>query len=108
MSPSPFGPHEKIITRLSFQIRKQLESDDCECEIYTNLDWIINNTTVIRPDLMVVCGNQPQRHLEHPPALAVEVLAPSTRGRDLIAKRSLCRENHVPNYLTIDPVKQTF
>lgn len=108
ISPSPFGLHERIISRLSRMIGNQLDENCQQCEIYTNLDWIISNTTVIRPDLMVVCADQPERHLEHPPALTVEVLSPSTRGRDLIAKRSLCRENHVPNYLTIDPVKQTF
>lgn len=56
---------------------------------------------------MVVCGEQPERHLERPPALAVEVLSESTRGRDLLAKRSLRRENDVPNYLIIDPVSRS-
>ncbi len=83
----------RIITRLSFTIRFQLIANDCDCEIDTNLDWIINDNSVIRPDLMVVCGEQPERHLERPLALAVEVLSESTRGRDLIAKRFLCREN---------------
>ncbi len=107
MSPSPFGPHERIISRLSFEIMSQLRSADCECAVYTNLDWIVSNDTVIRPDLMVVCGVQPDRHLERPPSLAVEVLSDSTRGRDLTAKRSLCREYNVPNYVIIDPVPRT-
>lgn len=33
MSPSPFGPHERIITRLSFTIRLQLIANECDCEI---------------------------------------------------------------------------
>ncbi len=107
MSPSPFGLHERIITRLSFTIRCEIIANDCDCEIYTNLDWIISENSVIRPDLMVVCGEQPDRHLERPPALAVEVLSESTRGRALIAKRSLCRENDVQNYLIIDPVSRS-
>jgi len=71
------------------------------------IDGIVSRETVIRPDLMVVCGEQPERHLERRPSLAVEVLSESTRERDLIAKRSLCREHHVPYYLVIDPAPRT-
>lgn len=107
MTPSPFGPHERVVSRLSFEIQTQLRSRGCGCEVYTNLDWIVSDDTVIRPDLMVVCGEQPQRHLETPPALVAEVLSESTRGRDLSAKRTLCREYQVPHYLIIDPDERT-
>lgn len=107
MTPSPFGPHERVVSRLSFEIQTQLKSRGCSCEVYTNLDWIISQDTVIRPDLMVVCGEQPQRHLETPPALVAEVVSESTRGRDLTAKRTLCRECRVPHYLIIDPDERT-
>lgn len=103
MSPSPFGPHERIIAELSRQILNQIRQRRCECRVYTNLDWIISDDTVVRPDLMVVCGEQPQRHLERAPKVAVEVLSESTRGRDLTAKRTLYCENDVSHYLVIDP-----
>ena len=103
MTPSPFGPHERVVSRLSRIIGIQLEQNACPCEVYTNLDWIISNNTVIRPDLMVVCGDQPQRHLESPPILVAEVLSESTRGSDLVVKRALCREQQVLHYLVIDP-----
>lgn len=107
MTPSPFGPHERIVSRLSFEIQSQLRSYGCLCEVYTNLDWIITEDTVVRPDLMVVCGEQPQRHLESPPALLCEVLSDATRGQDLTAKRSLYMENRVPHYLIIDPAAKS-
>lgn len=107
MSPSPFGPHERVITELSRQISNQLLEKECNCRVYTNLDWIISNDTVIRPDLMVVCGDQPERHLERAPELMVEVLSDSTRSRDLTAKRALAHENGVPHYLIIDPIDQS-
>lgn len=103
MTPSPFGPHERVVSRLSRMIGSQLEQKACSCEAYTNLDWIISNDTVIRPDLMVVCGDQPQRHLEKPPVLVVAVLSDATRGSDLVAKRDLYREHQVLHYLIIDP-----
>ena len=107
MTPSPFGPHERIISRLSFQIQSRLRSADCLCEVYTNLDWIITEDTVIRPDLMIVCGEQPERHLETRPEVAAEVLSESTRGLDLTIKRTLCRDHNVPHYLIIDPDRRT-
>lgn len=107
MTPSPFGPHERVVSRLSRIIGVQIEQSACSCEVYTNLDWVISNDTVIRPDLMVVCGEQPQRHLERPPVLVAEVLSESTRNRDLVAKRGLCREQQVLHYLVIDPDAKT-
>ena len=103
MSPSPFGPHERIVAELSRQILNQTHDRSCECRVYTNLDWIISNDTVVRPHLMVVCGTQPHRHLERAPSIAVEVLSESTRGRGFTAKRTLSRENNVSHYLVIDP-----
>jgi Uma2 family endonuclease len=107
MTPSPFGPHERVVSRLSRIIGTQLDEQRCPCEVYTNLDWIITAETVVRPDLMVVCGEQPTRHLERPPTVVVEVLSEATRAHDLGAKRAVYREQDVPHYLMIDPETRT-
>lgn len=103
MTPSPFGPHARVVSRLSRIIGTQVEMLGCPCEIYTNLDWIVGPDTVVRPDLMVVCGEQPPRHLERPPALVVEVVSESNRDRDAIAKRAIYHEQAAPHFLLIDP-----
>lgn len=103
MTPSPFGPHERIVSRLARLLGNSIERCGCPCEVYTNLDWIVGHDTVVRPDLMVVCGEQPQRHLERAPNLVAEVLSESTRPRDLTAKRELYREHGVRRYVIIDP-----
>ena len=107
MTPSPFAPHERIVSRLSRMIGVQIEQNRCPCEVYANLDWIVSDDTVIRPDLMVVCGDQPEKHLQRPPELMVEVLSESTRDRDLSTKRAIARENGVAHYLIIDPDQRT-
>jgi Uma2 family endonuclease len=107
MTPSPFGPHKRVVAELSRQFLNQIVEQDCECRVYTNLDWIVSDDTVVRPDLMVVCGEQPQRHLERSPVITVEVLSQSTEGRDLTAKRTLYRENNVTHYLVIGPHDQS-
>lgn len=103
MTPSPFGPHERVVAELSRQFLNEIVQRSCDCRVYTNLDWIVSEDTVVRPDLMVVCGDQPERHLERPPVVAVEVLSRSTQGQDLTAKRTLYRENKVTHYLVVDP-----
>ena len=102
MSPSPFGPHERAVSCLSFELKKAFESNSIPCEIYTGLDWIVSDDTIVRPDVMVVCGEQPKRHLEKAPVVAIEVLSPSTRQLDIGSKRRIYKDNGVQTYLIVD------
>lgn len=102
MSPSPFGPHERAVTALAYQIQNSIRSKHCNCCVYTGLDWIVQSDTVVRPDVMVVCGNQPERHLEKPPVLTIEILSESTANKDSHAKRELYESFKVKHYLIAD------
>ena len=103
MSPAPFGPHELVVSRLVQLFRNQIEQHVCTCEVYAGLDWIVSNDTVVRPDVMIVCGEQPPRYLERPPILAVEVLSRSTASKDQHQKRELFQHQGVKYYLIADP-----
>jgi Uma2 family endonuclease len=107
MSPSPLGPHERAAAKLVFQIESCLQAQGCSCATYAGLDWIVSDDTVVRPDVMVVCGGQPGRHLERPPALAIEILSDATAEKDRTAKRILYERAGVGHYLLVDPVKKT-
>ena len=107
MSPSPQGPHERVVSKLVFQIETCVAKQQCPCASYAGLDWIVNDDTVVRPDVMIVCGKQPGRYLEHAPVVAVEVLSASTENKDRTVKRSLYEAEGVRHYLLIDPVAQT-
>ena len=107
MSPSPLGPHERAVAKLVFQIESCLQRHSCRCASYAGLDWIVQEDTVVRPDVMIVCGSQPGRYLEQPPTVAIEVLSPATADKDRSAKRSLYESAGVGHYLLIDPVAKT-
>lgn len=107
MSPSPFGPHERAVSALSFQIQNSIHKCGCDCSVYTGLDWIVQPDTVVRPDVMVVCGAQPERHLETTPAMTIEILSEATAEKDRHAKRELYENNHVKHYLIADTAKKT-
>lgn len=102
MTPSPFGPHERFISRINYQFQQQIEEQQCDCMVYTNLDWIVTDDTVVRPDLMMVCGQQPETHLQRPPSLIVEALSPTTERVDRVFKRRLYLEQGVEIYILGD------
>ena len=103
MSPSAFGAHASVHARLSAAIVSAIDDAGCNATVLTEIDWIIANDTVVRPDLTVVCGGPPKGHVEEPPAVAVEIVSPSSKERDNIRKRALFEAEGVDWYLIADP-----
>ena len=107
MTPSPFGRHQHLITRLALQIGNQLASQTTKLEVLVELDWVVDEDTVVRPDLIVIDGEVPEGHLERAPRLAAEVISKSSRDRDATFKRELYETQGVSHYLLIDPDAST-
>ena len=103
MSPSPFGSHQRIAKNLVVHLDSLIRSSGCDAEVLYEIDWVLAEDTIVRPDVVVVCGEPPVGHLEQTPGLVAEVLSDSTRARDRGAKRSLYAELGVQTYLIIDP-----
>lgn len=103
MTPSPFGRHAERLSRLAATMWNAIDAAGCHATVLAEIDWIVSDVTVVRPDLVVVCGPAPQRHVEHPPALVVEILSGATRSRDLTVKRELYETSGVGWYVIIDP-----
>ncbi|MCR9296580.1 MAG: Uma2 family endonuclease [bacterium] len=103
MTPSSFGRHQNVLAELLTILRLEIERQGCHAAALSELDWIVADDTVVRPDVVVVCGEVPERHLESPPALVAEVLSPSTRQHDQSYKRELYAQQGVGTYLLIDP-----
>jgi len=91
--------------KLGAVLVNQLSASSCpdECVAVYESDWHVDSTTVVRPDLMVVCEKPDGQWITRRPELAVEILSPSTRRKDLTAKRDLYAANGVPFYLILDP-----
>lgn len=69
-------------------------------------DWKINDDTVIRPDIMIVCGEPKSHFLEMTPVLIIEILSLSNAKTDRVIKFQLYQENGVQFYLMVDPLKK--
>ena len=103
MTPSPFGRNSKLTVRMATIIQNVVDAAGCDAAVLVEIDWIVASDTVIRPDLVVVCGSEPETHVMETPAVVVEVLSESIRQRDLNFKRSIYQRQAVPYYLIIDP-----
>jgi Uma2 family endonuclease len=58
----------------------------------------------LRPDILVCRRSDAGPHLLiAPPLLTVEILSPSTRTTDIVLKRTLYEQHHVPSYWLLDP-----
>ncbi len=106
MLPSDSQKHSKIQARLTTQATNGIDrNSDCDCIVFLELDWKINDDTVVRPDIMVVCGDPKNDFLEMPPVLVIEILSPSNIKTDRVIKFQLYQENGVQFYLMVDPLK---
>jgi Uma2 family endonuclease len=103
MTPSPFGRHAAGLARLAAILWNAIDAARCRATVLAEIDWVVSDDTVVRPDVVVVCGPAPERHVEHPPALIAEILSAATRTRDLTVKRDLYEAQGVRWYLVIDP-----
>ena len=110
---APTFLHQLILSHLSIQFYDCAEQHDMPCEVFQSpcdvrLDR--DNYTMVQPDLLVICGKQDYLHmkrLEGAPDLAVEVLSPYTRSKDMILKLYKYEKAGVREYWIVDPEQRT-
>lgn len=93
--------HQFSMIKLARQFDVALESQT-SCSILTNLDWIISNDTVVRPNIFVVSEPITTDFLEFPPSLTVEILSKSTAKHDKNLKFKLYEMTGVKYYIIVD------
>ena len=109
MAPSPNRSHQwfskKFIQNVSNKIDQSINK--CTCEAYYELDWIIDDNSVVRPDCMIVCGNFTEDFLTFSPTLVVEISSRKTKLRDRNTKYNLYELQGVKYYIIADTEKKT-
>ena len=56
MTPSPFGKHSRLLVKLATALETAVQTAKCNASVLAEIDWIIADDTVLRPDLLIVCG----------------------------------------------------
>lgn len=105
MSPAPVPKHQKTGNNINFSFTEALRKNkqDCVCDLLYESDWIVNHDTIVKPDMMIVCGSYDDgKAIEFPPSLIVEIFSPSTRLKDRNTKFKLYEQTGVKYYLMVD------
>jgi Uma2 family endonuclease len=84
-------------------------NENClEFHLVYEIDWHVDAFTVLRPDLLILCGEPPEDFVKRPPVFIAEILSPSTAEKDRTFKRMLYEANGVRSYLLGDPEARTW
>jgi Uma2 family endonuclease len=102
MSPLPVPKHQIIAGNLHFEFKLQLKKCT-KCKAYQPIDYLVQDDTILQPDMLIVCGEIEKKYLDFPPALVVEVLSPSTAPKDRFYKFPIYESQGIRYYLIIDP-----
>ena len=104
--PSAVWKHSQTMSRCHAQIFNEINgNENCSCAVFIELDWKINELTVLRPDLLVVCNELQADFLEFPPTMIVEILSPSTNLKDRTIKFEIYQSQGVLFYILLDYIK---
>lgn len=112
MSPAPIIDHQRISGALFYMIYNFLS--DKRCEVFSApFDVILpkigekedDSTTVVQPDIVVVCDNQKltKRGCTGAPDLVIEILSLSTAKKDMTVKMKLYQRAGVRELWVVHP-----
>jgi len=107
MSPAPNISHQviagNILTQLNNAIKNELNGRP-DCHALMEVDWEVSHDTVVRPDVLIVCGEIDEK-IVRTPSVIFEVSSPSTAKRDELLKFELYEKEGVSFYILVYPVK---
>jgi len=111
MVPAPSERHQRVVLALSYVLVTQVERLGLGRVNIAPLDVILEDDTVVQPDLCIVLKDRlsivAPEGLRGAPDLMVEVLSPRTAARDREVKRRLYGRYGVREYWIVDPDGRT-
>jgi Uma2 family endonuclease len=111
VTPAPIPPHEILGIELTYRFVGYVKQHRLGRVFGDHVDYLLSRGEVVNPDLSFIARNR--LHIVGPkaihgaPDLALEILSPSTRRRDLVAKRRLYAREGVREYWIVDPRART-
>lgn len=100
---SPSVYHQLILSNLIFEIRKNLNCQ--QCKVLPEIDYYVKEDTVVRPDLVVSC-KEIEGKLTTAPDIIFEILSESTAKIDEEIKFQIYQKERVDYYVLVYPFKE--
>ena len=103
MSPMPEPIHQTAKGNLYANFEIAFKKSCKDCKAYLPIDWKIKESTILQPDLLIVCQKIEKKYLDFSPELVVEILSPSTAVKDRNIKKEIYLSQGVKYFLILDP-----
>lgn len=107
VTPAPSTRHQRILLMLSHLLQSYLETRHVGEILFAPFDVLLSEFNVFEPDLVYISNTRAhlltEKNLQGSPDLAVEILSPGTRSRDMRLKREVYERTGVEEYWLIDP-----
>ncbi len=108
VTPAPSTRHQMILVRILVRLVNFVTAGRLGQVLPSPTDVILSDDTVVQPDILFISRERlaimdPKGGVRGAPDLVVEVLSPSTAGRDRILKRKLYAKYGVKEYWIVDP-----
>jgi Uma2 family endonuclease len=111
VSPSPGTDHQDTLGNLFVILRGHVNARRLGKVFVAPLDCILDNTTVVQPDILFVeaarCSVMSERGVEGAPTLVIEITSPASGVIDRRRKLQLYERYAVPYYWIVDPPART-
>ena len=102
MAPAPMRKHQGLAYEIAHRLRLKIE--DCEeCEVLGEIDYKVGEDIVLRPDVVLTCGETNENYLIKAPEIIVEVISKSTASRDEKYKFDIYEKEKVKYYILLYP-----
>ena len=112
MTPAPAWRHQDAVGELFVLLREYVRREGVGHAVVAPADVLFSTHNVVQPDVFVVPlvdGRRPEQFDDAGRLiLAVEVLSAGTARADRVKKRTLYREQNVPEYWIVDLDARTF
>lgn len=102
MAPAPMITHQAIAYEIVYELKATTR--ECkECLVFGEADWKINDDTIVKPDVVLICNETNEAYMTKAPEIIVEVISKSTAKRDEKTKFKLYEEEKVQYYIIVYP-----
>jgi len=102
MAPSPMISHQAIASGISSELFTSTKKCK-DCLVVVEQDWKVDEVTVLKPDVALICNETNLSHITKSPLIVVEVISKSTAKRDEKYKFEIYKEECVPYYVLVYP-----
>lgn len=109
--PAPSTVHQAVVGEVYFRFMNHIRTEKGDClpilsPFAVQLDC--DDQTMVEPDLIIVCNQDKllRTHMMGAPDLALEVLSPGTRRKDLTIKLKKYEKAGVREYWIVDPEEE--